>query len=298
MVRIILLVARCLGAIPLPARALLGRWIGRFVYLIPTRDRKVAELQLQLILGQEGGAVHLPDVYSSVVETLLESMNLRPLIDNYTRYVTADWQQWDEILQRRKGVLILSAHTGNWDFLAACSVKHGFKVSVVGRAAKNSGFQETLRRLREEYGVKTIWRSGNSGVKQIIEGFKKGEAVAALIDQDTRVASLTVPFFGRPAATPATMVELAKKYGVVIIAPFIFRLSTNHYRIYVSEFDNNLPTAEILRRFNESLEKLIRQYPAQWVWFHKRWRSLPGGKRLSTNEYIEYLKAQLESSGA
>ncbi len=280
----------CIGRLPPRVRALIGRWGGYLFSFVPTRDRAIAKLQMEMALKNEGGSSCLGQVYASLGETLLESVNLKPMLDRYQEYVDADWAQMDEILARKKGVIILSAHTGNWDLLAACSVKRGFKVSVIGKPTKNLGLQELLVEVRANYGVDTIWRSDSSGIKQIFNALKGGEAVAALIDQDTQVTSLMVPFFGRPAATPKTIIEFAKKFDAVIVAPLICRTSTNHYRIIVKEFDTKLPTEEILLGFNQYLEKFVHQHPSQWVWIHKRWRTLADGTRLSSREYLKTLQ--------
>ena len=282
----------CLGRLPLPVRALMGRYCGLLFSLIPTRDRKIARLQMKLCLQHEGGDRHLSAVYGSVGETLLECFNLKPLLDNYEEHVDTDWSQWDEILSRKKGIVILSAHTGNWEFLAACSIKRGYKVSVVGKANRDAGFQNFMAWLRQGYGAETIWRTGASGLKQFLGALRKGESVAALIDQDTRVENVSVPFFGRPAATPVTMIEIAKKAQAVIIAPFIFRTGRNRYRIVVKELDSALPSEAILAEFNVALENLIREYPEQWVWFHKRWRTDAHGTRLSSREYLQKLEQE------
>ncbi len=280
----------CIGKLPLPVRALIGRTLGWLFSWVPTRDRRIAQLHMDRFIKDEGGSKHIHRMYASLGETLLESMNLKPILDNYQKYISADWPQWDEILSRKKGVLIIAAHTGNWDLLAASSICHGFKVSVVGKAAKSPLFQDALNLIRKNYGAEAIWRAGSSGMKQIIEAFKRGEAAAAVIDQDTNVSSSMIPFFGVPAATPSTIIELARRYDAVIIAPLIFRTGINKYTIYVKELDNKLPLDEILLQFNKYLEDMIRRYPWQWVWLHKRWRTLADGRRLSGKEYLAYLE--------
>ena len=281
-----------IGTLPLPVRAIFGRWLGRIFSLIPTRDRKIAKLHMDAFLKNEGGSAHLSQMYSSVGETLFEALNLKPLLDNYQTFVDADWAQMDEIVSRKKGVIILSAHTGNWDLLAACSVKRGFKVTVIGKPTKSAGLQDALSEVRANYGVTTLWRSGASSIRHILAILKKGESVAALIDQDTEVISKMVPFFGRLAATPETLIELGKRCGAIIVMPFIVRTGTNHYKITVTELDPSLSTVEMLVVFNNSLEKLIRKHPSQWVWFHKRWRTLESGERLSSRNYVESLQTR------
>ncbi len=279
-----------LGVLSLGTRARIGRYLGFIFSIWRTRDRKIASLQMSTFLGSKASIANISGVYKSIGETLLEAINLKPILDKYQHYVDADWAQMDEILSRGKPIIILSAHTGNWELLAACSVKRGYKVSVVGKEAQNANFQKILRGIRKRYGVQTIWKSGGSAVQEIIQALKANESVAALIDQDTKVTSVMVDFFGRPASCPATLINIGKEYGAVFIAPLIFRTRSNHYKIDLTELDSSKSTTEILTQFNQLLEKAIRLNPAQWVWFHKRWRTLAGGQRLSSSDYVASLE--------
>ena len=272
-------------------RALIGRYFGWAFSFFPSRDGVIARLQMDRFIPGEGGSGLLRGVYASLGENLLECMNLKPILDNYQSYVEADWAQWDEFLSRKKGIVILSAHTGNWDLLAACSVKRGYEVSVIGKEMKIASFQDFLQRVRGNYGVATLWRAGSAGVKQIVDELRHSRCVAALIDQDIKVINRMIPFFGCPASTPSTMIELAKRCDAIIVAPFIFRTGTNRYKIIVKELDTSLSTDEILKDFNDTLESVIRKHPSQWVWFHKRWRTMEDGSRLSTKDYITYLQS-------
>jgi len=279
----------CVGQIPLPIRALLGRYLGALFSLIPTRDRKIAGLQLDTFLPKHIKRPHVASVYGSMGATLMESINLAPMLANYTKFVIADWAQWDAVLKKKKGILILSAHTGNWDLMAACSVKRGYTLSVIGGEMQSPTLQAVLEEMRMKYGASTIWRADASGTRKIISALKRGESVAALIDQDTKVTSRMIPFFGTPAATPSAIIDLAKRCDAIIVAPFIFRTGLNRYKIVVKEFDISMPTDRILCEFNHALEEIILRYPWQWVWIHKRWRTMENGERLGSRKYLEYL---------
>lgn len=298
MLQILRILVFCVGCLPLPVRALLGKGVAAFFSLVPTRDCKIAKLQIETFLPPDVEKPPIWRVYGSMGETLLESINLAPMLADYQKYVSADWSQWDSILAQKKGILILSAHTGNWDLLAACSVKRGYKLSVIGGEMQSGALQTLMEKVRANYGATTVWRADASGMRTIIASLKKGESVAALIDQDTRVSSHMIPFFGTPAATPSSIIDLARRCDAVIVAPFIFRTGLNRYQIIVKEFDSSLPTDEILMRFNETLEGIIKKYPWQWVWIHKRWRTLENGERLPSRKYLEYLKERKSSKSS
>ena len=287
---------RAIGRLPLAFRARLGRLLGYLFYLVPTRDRRIAKLQMDLFVKDQGGSRNLPGVYAAMGETALECLNLSPILNDYRNYVDADWPYVQRLKASKRGILILSAHLGNWDLSAAVTVKEGFEASAIGKAAKSSGLQQVLASIRDSYKINMIWRTGKGGIKQIIERLQRGELVGAVIDQDTRVSSMMVPFFGYPAATPSSIVEIGKRANALIVGAFLVRTALTRYHMHVCEFDPALPTAEILAQFNQTLESMIRQYPTQWVWFHKRWRSRGDNLKLSSKEYIELLESGFKTA--
>lgn len=280
---------RGLGALPVSVRRLIGRTLGFVFAMIPTRERRIAKLQLSVAFGDERASSLLPGVYQHIFQTALESLNLSPILAR-PELITCDEAALDFYRNRTTGLLALTAHTPNWDLLAAYMIRNGLPMSVVGRQARNPVFQKLLEGIRERYGVKTIWRSGKSGVREIVDALANRELLAALVDQDTKVRSLSVPFFGLSARTPVTLVEIAKSNGCQIVSCFIFREKGGRYAIKLEGIDPALPVDEILAIYNKRLETYLLDYPSQWVWFHKRWRSAAADDRPSSGRYIEFLE--------
>jgi Kdo2-lipid IVA lauroyltransferase/acyltransferase len=223
---------------------------------------------------------------------------LSPILKNPDRYISVSGQKALQLLiTPPKGVLALSAHLGNWDLLAAYLVKKGSPCATIGRITKNACFQKVMSDLRERYGIKTIWRSDKAGLKEMLAGLTKKRMIGALIDQDTsRVSNTISRFFGKPASSPIAMINMAKRYNCLVVACFLVRTALNRYTFYCSELDSTKSSEEILQEYNNTLEGLIRQYPGQWVWFHRRWRTLAEG-RLSSKAYLAYLKNNMSQEG-
>ena len=296
---IILLIITLLGFLPLSLRSALGRAMGFIFAMLPTRERTIARLQIEHFIGAERAPSLVREVFAGIGQTLFESFNLRPFLSHQNTYISSDdWPEAERLLAKKRGIVALTAHTGNWDLLAAYMVSRGIELCAVGREARNPTLQEILLTLRNQYGIQTIWRSDKKGIKEIIARLKGGQVVAALIDQDTRVKSEFSPFFGHPAATPSALVRLAKEQNFLLATAFIFRTGFNKYRVFMQPLAENLTLKETLDEYNRRLEGMLRRYPSQWVWFHKRWRTMPGGKRMSSKEYIEYLKLLLKKSAA
>jgi Kdo2-lipid IVA lauroyltransferase/acyltransferase len=215
---------RGLGLFPLPVRRLVGRILGRVVSVIPTSDRRIAELQLRLTLPE----LHLRKTIASTFGNLgcstLETLNLQPILNDHKRLIEVSGEQIVQETSESQGPLIaLTAHLGNWDLLAAYMALRGIRLATIGREARSGALQYVLARLRARYQVRTIWRKKSSG-KEIISLLKKGWVVAALIDQDTRVSSLPIPFFNIPAATPDSLVEIALRMNIPMASAFLVRV--------------------------------------------------------------------------
>jgi KDO2-lipid IV(A) lauroyltransferase len=119
----------------------------------------------------------------------------------------------------------------------------------------------------------------------IFRALRRGDLLAALIDQDTKVPSVFVPFFGRPAKTPSGPAMLALKRRTPVIAGFITRTPHGHrikiVRISTEGFEGEAGVTALTARMTAAIEQAIRAAPEQWVWFHRRWRSQPDAPALA-----------------
>jgi len=105
----------------------------------------------------------------------------------------------------------------------------------------------------------------------------RGRVVALLIDQDTRGAGVFVPFFGLPARTPPGPAVLALRSQVAVLTVFIRRRPDGGHTIAFERVP--LPprgrdtVVALTARLTAAIEAAIRAAPADWVWWHRRWRS-------------------------
>lgn len=295
--RALLGLIRTVGLIPISLRSAFGGAIGNLVGRLPLREARIATLQLQAFLPEADSSKIVPKIFENVGRSMMESLNLQPFLRSPFRRVSCP--QWDTIIEwtkEERPIIALTAHTGNWDLLAAYTIARGIPLSTVGKEARNPNVQVALRSMREAYGIDTIWRSDRSGIKRIVACFKERRVMAALIDQDTRVDSLFVPFFTTPAKTPSALVDLGKRFNARFVSAFIIRTRGTQFEIHAAELDGSKSTEEILAQYHRNLERLIRERPDQWVWIHKRWRTDPSGTTLGTKDYIKKLEDKISSS--
>lgn len=197
----------------------------------------------------------------------------------------------DAAMAQGRGVVGITGHIGNWELLAAWVAIKGYPLSAVFRRVYDSRLDRILSDLRKSVNVRGISRDG--GTKEMIRVLRRGEMLGVLMDQDTKVRGVFVPFFGRAAHTPAGPVLLAIKTGAVIVPMAIHRQKDETYLITIEqplkltytgkrEGDVLINTAAC----NAALERFVRMDPTQWVWMHDRWRRLEeGGKPAREDEF-------------
>ena len=292
--RLMLLSVRLLATLPLSIRGGLGYTLGFIAGLLPSREGKIARLQLAVFLGRNSRTL-VARTFGNAGRTLLESLNLQPLLATASRRVSApQWNMVEAWLKDSRPLVALTGHTGNWDLLAAYTISRGVPLTTVGREARNPAAQEILRSIRDGYGIETIWRSDRTGVKRLLGCMRERRTVAALIDQDTHVESAYVPFFGEPARTPSALIGLGQKCNARFVSAFMFRTGQGRFETFIEELDSSLSPEELLAEYNRRLADLLRRFPSQWVWFHKRWRSRPTGETLRSREYLRWLRERVQ----
>jgi len=180
-------------------------------------------------------------------------------------------------LVRGRGVLAITGHIGSWELLAAYLSDKGYRLSVIARKLSNEALNRMLIDLRRRHGIESFHR-GNTAVAGY-RTLKRGEILGMLIDQNINIDGFMVPFFGRPAWTPSGPAVFALRSGAAVV-PMAIHMQpggTHHITILpeVEHPPEDLPGDErqelLTKEMTAVIERLVRLYPQQWVWFHDRW---------------------------
>ncbi|MFH1239071.1 MAG: lysophospholipid acyltransferase family protein [bacterium] len=189
-------------------------------------------------------------------------------------------------LRQGKGVLLLTAHLGNWELLGIYLSLAGYPINVIARRLYDERLNNMLVHLRESKGVKCILRNESS--YQVLRCLRRNEALGVLIDQDTNVQGVFVDFFGRPTYTPQGLAAIALRSGAAVVPTFIVRIGGRHKVILKEQVELKLSADEKqdivdnTQKFTRIIESMIRSYPSQWVWMHQRWKTTPQDKQDKT----------------
>ena len=285
------LLIKFLSILPLKVRVFIARGGAFLVSPFLKRENLFIKLQSKVFLGKE---ISPYKVYANIAQTFFEAFNLKDIKEENITVHKSREDILEKILNDNKPTIVLTAHTGNWELLAAYFIKKGFKIATAARMARLSVAQDIIENIRSAYGIKTIWRGGNQGAKEILNVISDNHLMAGLIDQHTRVTSISSTFFGHEVKVPSSLIKIATKHQANIVIAFNFRRDLYHYDFYLHYLDSNHTQEEIVNTYNELLEKYIKMYPDEWVWMHKRWRVL-NGKDLSRQEYLEHLNYLLKT---
>lgn len=284
-------------ALPVVSRLPLGilypiaRAIGAVAYKTLHRDRERAILNLRLAFGDRLSArrLHLivRGMFLHLAMMAAECLNLygNPSAKKIFNNIGVEGLEiLTDALDKGKGLVIFTAHYGNWEYLAIRLYRGGhagLTGLVLSRKLRSEKFQRIVKMWRERLGVME-WHT-DSSPKALINCLRRNVCIGVLNDQDiSRAAGIFVDFFGIPAFTPALVSDLSYRCQSPLGPCLAVRRKNRTHVIKI--FPVIAPREEekkedyILRSQQEYaalLEKMIRRHPSQWVWFHRRWKTRP-----------------------
>ncbi|MBX7116954.1 MAG: lysophospholipid acyltransferase family protein [Myxococcaceae bacterium] len=191
-----------------------------------------------------------------------------------------DRARLDAALARQRGVVFISGHIGNWELLARRVSLEGYPCQTIAKETSDSRMTALVERFRASAKLKSIWRGQPGAAKHMLRALKAGEILGLLIDQDTNVQSVFVPFFGKPAKTPRAAADLALRTQAAVVLGFCQRQGPAQYQVSMEEVplpkgDGEAAVEALTATLTARIEAKIREAPEQWVWMHQRWKSQP-----------------------
>lgn len=195
------------------------------------------------------------------------------MLESYVELDSAARAAIEGGLARGHGVLAVTGHIGNWELLFRRFVRAGYPAVAVGREAADARLTAWIERVRGE--GRTIWRGEAGSSRKLLRAFRENWIVAMLIDQDTKVQGVFVPFFGELAHTPRAPADLALRTGAAVVAVFIHRREGGGHRITTRPVAPSGDPGTLTAAMTAAIEAEIRACPEEWVWMHRRWKTRP-----------------------
>jgi len=183
-----------------------------------------------------------------------------------------------ENLERERGkrLLVLCCHSGFWEVLGIAGARQEMPFFGFGRRPDDPVFADIVTRVRKAVKGKNIERGTVEGRRRLRQALKGDGGLVMLIDQDTKVDGTWVPFFGRPAYTPVGAAEMALKHKMSVVPAFCERRGGGQHVVrFLPALELPEDPTAATAVMTSATEAHIRRNPAQWVWWHRRWRRQP-----------------------
>jgi KDO2-lipid IV(A) lauroyltransferase len=263
-------------------------FLGRIAYWFAPATRRLTVKHLTIAFGKEKSKAEISSLSKRTFEMLgkntgeiLRASRIKT-IEALEEFLVVDgFENFEAANKKGKGVIFLTCHLGAFDLQVTTMAMRGLNPNIIGTPLKDERLNQLLWNYRNAHGAIAIQRGKETF--RMIKILKSGGSVALLIDQDTKVKSRFVNFFGKPAATPVGATVLAMKTGAAIVPTYVYLGNDwkQHMHVLpeipmVLTGDDEADMVHNTQLLTDFTEAQIRKHPEQWVWMHERWKTQPG----------------------
>ena len=245
----------------------------------PDMDPSERERILKAALGNLGRVMAVVSRFGEITrENITDLVEYRPTDEFAAAYAATQ--------EQGRGRIILGGHIGNWELQAFSYPVFFEPLSFLARRMDNPRIEQMVLDIRTRLGNRQIDKVNSA--RPILQALRKGEAVGVLADVNSHPKEgVFVAFFGIPACTASGVAMLAIRAGAVIVPMFaIWDDARGKYFIYHDDIIEPVDTGDRKRDIEETTalhvaatERVIRKYPEQWIWIHRRWKTRPPGEK-------------------
>ena len=253
-----------------------------FFNIIPIR-KKIVLKNLQIAFPENNLRTNKKlayKIYKSFAISLVEILYL-PYLKKEALHNVVECSNPELIVNKfkeGKGVILLSSHFGNWEFIAiSVAIQIQLPFSVIVKPLRNPLVFEWMNKARTKFGNEVV--PLGISIRKTYQTLKEKKIVAMVADQRGPAEGVKVDFFGKKVSIYPGPAVLALKTGAPLICGIPIRDKDYKYKTTLIEISlENLPEGEdekvieISQRYTSYLEKVIREHPEQWLWMHNRWK--------------------------
>jgi len=284
--------------LPLSWNYSIGNALGSLAYLIIGRHRKIAIDSLSTAFPQmplkekkKIARFYFAFMAQSTFELLSFVKNPR-----YLKDIRIEGKEnLEKALEKKKGVLLLTAHIGNFPLMLFKLAKEGYPINIVARPMRDKDTDSYVNDLRTEGGVKTIFSYPRKAcISSILNALRNNEAVVIQMDQNFGTGGVWVKFFGKLAATAVGPVTLALRTKAAVVPVYMVREGRGKHQLkifpeeeLIIKKDKDETILLNVIKITRIIEKWIRKFPFQWAWVHRRWKSRPSDQIKKSQFKIE-----------
>lgn len=274
----------------------IGRRFGDIINSFIGKRKAIAYSNLKAAFGGRYSIRQLNGIirrlYQNLSQSYVELLKFPLLGEDYVnKYIKIEGEEKiaRALEEESKGVILLTAHFGNWELASLVGSLKGYRMNVLARWQKFERLNGYLNMMRASRGAKVIFKK--EAREEVLRALRNNEVVGILSDQDGGRRGEFVEFFGRFASMQKGVAYFSLKTLAPVFPVFIIRERGPYHRIIIKDDISVTPSSdmkrdihEISQRFANMLESYVNKYPDQWLWLHKRWKSTPSKRILIVSD--------------
>ncbi|MBD3264135.1 MAG: hypothetical protein GF375_03425, partial [Candidatus Omnitrophica bacterium] len=225
------------GKLPLSTVYIIGKLLGRLTYFLVLPQRRIALQGLAIAFPQKTPMerkVIARDFFIFMAQSSLELLHILKNEDELQRVRIRGEEYLKDALSKKKGVVIFTAHFGNFPLMSLKLAKKGYKANIVARPMRDKKAGDHFHELREKAGVKTIFSYPRKEcVNGIIKALRNNEIVIIQMDQNFGTGGVWIKFFNKLAATPVGPIIFALRTGASTVPAYIYRTGEGRHSLEI-----------------------------------------------------------------
>ncbi len=243
------------------------------------KSKKIIEKNINLML---------PNIKNERVDEIVQKMwgNYGRILSEYVfmkdfrngnlkDYINIEGLEYlNEIKNKNIPAVFVSGHFNNFELMAMQIEKNGIQLGAIYRPLNNFFLNSTMENIRKNFICSKQIKKGLSGIREILNLFKKNTSIALMIDQRV-TEGIKSNFFKQKAFTTTIPAQLVKKFSCPIISIYIERVNKYKFEMVINKpiyFSKDESLEYITQQLNYLLEKMILKKPEQWILTHNRWK--------------------------
>jgi Kdo2-lipid IVA lauroyltransferase/acyltransferase len=290
--RLALYFSKLIPKLPLSVVQSVSSFLGSVGSLLPEKRKDRVKEHLEIAFPpkqytEDFRKKLLKQTYIAAAQVFLEALWVSAWKEkDDKRLVILQPEKWKKTLalskEQGKGLAIFTAHIGSPEIIGNWFVRtSGMSTMAVAAHPKNPLIEGPMIKKRESSGLKLVFR-GEAGIKTF-RHLRQGGALAMFVDHNLKGEGLNVPFFGKEAHTLLAPAKLALQSKAIANTFFILRGKNGQFLFHcddpieLPDYSKNpqerkKQEAELILEYTKRIENVVRQYPEQYLWMHKRWQ--------------------------
>src|SRR5689334_12098711 len=280
-----------LGHLPASAAIKIGQGMGRLAYCLAGELRRTGSINLRLAFPEKTDAER-----SALLRECFDSLGRQ--LGLFSQFSTRPRETLQNMIEpsglehlaaakahMNGGLILFTAHLGAWELTSFGPALFGYPFSFLVRRLDNAKIESFVDQIRVRFGNQTIDKF--AAARSMVKILRSNGVLGLLPDLNTLDSeAIFVDFFGTPAATNFIMAKLALRTNapiIPIIAPW--NEEKRKYQLIVqppipfeASGDEDEDVRRLTTKLSQHIESQIRQFPGQWLWIHKRWKTRPKGE--------------------